>query len=64
MHRLRTETVVAAPVEKVWAFHADMANLVRVFPTGIRPQLLKLHERFEPGAEFVLRLGFGYLLSY
>ena len=60
MPRVQTEMVVAAPIETVWAFHADVGNMLRVVPMNMRPHVLKLHERFEPGAEFVLRLGFAY----
>ena len=52
--------VVAAPIETVWAFHTDVGNLLRIIPLNRRPHVLKLHERFEPGAEFVLRVGFAY----
>jgi hypothetical protein len=37
-----------------------VANLPGVIPRNLRPHAVKLHERFEPGAEFVLRLGWGY----
>ncbi len=60
MPRFRTETTVGAPVQRVWDFHADVANLIAVIPMNRRPHVLRLHEGFEPGCEFVLRLGIGY----
>jgi ligand-binding SRPBCC domain-containing protein len=60
MPRIENHMDLAAPIETVWAFHAEVANLIRVVPRNTRPHLLKLHERFEPGAEFILRLGLGY----
>jgi len=55
-----SETIVSAPIERVWTFHAEIGNLVRVFPLNVRPHVLKLHETFQPGSEFVLRLGIGF----
>ncbi len=60
MPRLHTEMVVPAPIEKVWAFHAEVANLLCVIPLNMKPHLVKVHSDFGPGTEFVLRMGFGY----
>lgn len=60
MARFRTDLIVSAPIEAVWAFHADVGNLIKVIPMNMRPHVARLHERFEPGAEFIIRLGIGF----
>ncbi|MBN1344011.1 MAG: SRPBCC family protein [Phycisphaerae bacterium] len=60
MYRFHAEMTIAAPIEKVWAFHTDVGSLVRILPKEVHPQVLKLHERFEPGAELVVRMGLAY----
>jgi ligand-binding SRPBCC domain-containing protein len=64
MPHFRAQMIVAAPLERVWAFHSELGNLVRLFPRNFRPHVLKVHEHFEKGSEFVLRVGLGYWLVY
>ncbi len=60
MGQISTDIEVRVPVERAWSFYADVRNLTRVIPAEFNPQLVKLFERFEPGAEFILRVAVGY----
>jgi len=60
MPRFHTNLIVTAPIDKVWAFHTEVSHLVHVLPRDVRPHLLKVHERFEVGTDYVLRMIFGY----
>lgn len=60
MGQISTDIEVDVPIERAWAFYADVSNLTRVIPAEYNPQLVKLFDRFEPGAEFILRVAIGY----
>lgn len=51
------ESEVAATLEAVFAFHADVRNLRRVQPPGFKARVEGLPERVEAGAEFEVVAG-------
>lgn len=50
-------TRIRAPVQALFAFHQDPANLHRINPPGVRVLELRLPDRWKPGALLGVRVG-------
>lgn len=56
MQHHKSSIDIHAPIEQVFAFHADTNNLVRISPPGVRMEILSVEGEKGPGQRVRLRM--------